>query len=115
MDLVSRLVDSGPDRVEWYPIVETVDEYDTPVHRRSDTPFRFTTQVQRSSSEDESILGQDVTDSYTFQTSRPLSDAHSGLTVNGRACDLIRPPQQQGRSARTFTTRVYFRFLDEEE
>lgn len=111
---MSRLVDHGPDRIEWLPVVETVDEYGTPVHSPSSTPIVFTAQVQRSTSEDEARLGQDVTDAYSFRTSRALEDTHSGLVVNGRACDVIRPPQQQGRSPRTFTTTVYFRYLDEE-
>lgn len=107
-----RLIDSGPDAIVWRPEVETVDEYGTPVHVPGD-PVEFTAQVQRSSSEDETVLGQEVTDAYVFNTSRALSGAHSGLSVNGRPCDVIRPPQQQGRSARTRHTRVYFRYLEE--
>lgn len=108
-----RVIDFGPDTIEWFPIVETVDEYGTPIHAPSETPVVFTAQVQRSTGEDETRLGQDVTDAYSFRTSQALSDAHSGLVVNGRPCDVIRPPQQQGRTERTFHTLVYFRYLEE--
>lgn len=108
-----RLIDFGPDTIEWFPVVTTTDKYGSPVHGPSDTPVVFTAQVQRSTSEDEARLGQDVVDAYSFRTSRALSDAHSGLVVNGRPCDVIRPPQQQGRSERTFSTVVYFRYLEE--
>lgn len=109
-----RLIDSGPDHIEWRQEVVTEDEYGSPVHRAGDVVEHFTAQVQRSTSEDETNLGQQVTDAYVFNTSRPVSGAHSGISVNGRPCDLIRPPQTQGRSERTRHTRVYFRYLDEE-
>lgn len=108
-----RLVDSGPDRIEWRQEVTVVDDYGTPTHRPGDVVEHFTAQVQRSTSEDEAQLGQDVTDAYVFNTSRPVSGAHSTLTVNGRRATLIRPPQPQGRSERTRHVRVFFRYLEE--
>lgn len=108
-----RLVDSGPDTIAWRPEVVALDEYGSPVHVPAATAEVFTTQVQRVSSEDETLLGQDVTELYCFQTSRRLHGAHSALTVNGRKATLVRPPLQQGRTRRTFTTRVWFRYLEE--
>lgn len=112
--MTTRLIDSGPDVIEWRQEVVSEDEYGTPVHVPGSVVETFTAHVQRSSSEDETNLGQQVTDSYVFNTSRPVSGAHSQIVVNGRPCDLIRPPQPQGRSARTRHVRVYFRYLDEE-
>lgn len=107
------LIDSGPDQIEWRQEIVTQDAYGTPVHAPGPDVLTFTAQVQRSTSEDAELLGQDVLDVHAFNTSQHIWGAHSGLTVNGRTAKLTRPPQAQGRSARTRHVRVYFRYVTE--
>lgn len=106
------LLDSGPDVIEWFAEVDSTDSYGTPLRKPSATPTeRFTAQVQRASGDEASELGQSTTETYTFQTSRDLSGADSGLTVNGESCEVLRPPLRQGRSPRTASTKVWFQYV----
>ena len=106
------LLDGGPDVIEWFAEVEAIDSYGTPQRAPSPTPTdRFTAQVQRASSDETAELGQSTTETYTFQTSRNLTGADSGLTVNGEPCEVLRPPLRQGRSPRTASTKVWFRYV----
>lgn len=110
---MSRLIDSGPDRVEFFPEVEAVDEYGTPVRVPSDVPVVFSAHVQRSSAEEAEALGQQAISSYRFTTSTPLPPGPwSDLRVNGRLADVLGEPQPQGRSARTRHTLVRFAYRD---
>ena len=105
------LIDHGPDRIEWFGEVETSDAYGTPVRGPSPTPTdSFFVEVQRSTSEDAALLGQDPSEVYSFRTSRDLSGAKSAVTVNGRPAEVLGPPLRQGRSSRTASTVVYLHF-----
>lgn len=108
-----RLTDNGPDTIEWWPEVEVLDEYDTPVHVPGPISLTLRAHAQRVSAEERVELGQSVEDVWSFQTSRTLRGAHSGLEVNGRPAKVVQPPQPQGRTTRTYTTKVYFAYLDE--
>lgn len=108
-----RLTDSGPDTIEWWPEVTKYDEYGTPVHVPGPTSITFRAHAQRVTAEERVELGQSLEDVWAFQTSRELRGAHSGLEVNGRPATVTQPPQPQGRTKRTFTTRIYFMYLDE--
>lgn len=106
------LLDGGPDVIEWYAEESSTDSYGTPLRKPSATPTeRFTAQVQRATGEEAAELGQSTTEVYTFQTSRDLVGADSGLTVNGEACEVLRPPMRQGRSVRTASTKVWFHYV----
>jgi len=110
---MSRLIDSGPDRVEFYPEIETTDEYGTPIRVPSDVPVEFTVHVQRSTAEEAEALGQQALSTWRFSTSRDLPPGPwAGLTVNGRPAEVVGEPQPQGRSPRTRHTLVRLRFLD---
>lgn len=116
MDRAVTLLDSGPDEIQWFAEVEVEDDYGTPVRQPSPTPTaQFTCQVQRVSSEEAAELGQSRDKVYSFQTSRAISGASSGLTVNGRPCEVIGEPLAQGRSPRTRSTKVRFRYVGPDE
>ncbi len=106
------LLDGGPDVIEWFEEIVTADGYGTPTPAPSSAATAvFTAQVQRVSSTEAADLGFDTREVYSFQTSRVLQGAKSGLTVNGRRAEVLAPPLRQGRSPRTASTRVRFRYV----
>ena len=113
---MTRLIDSGPDLVSFYPEVEVTDVYGTPHRSPSPTALVIATQVQRSTAEEAEALGQHAESLWRFSTSRDLPPgAWAGLTVNGRPAEVVGEPQRQGRSKRTAHTLVRFRFVDAPE
>lgn len=113
---MSRLIDSGPDLVRFFPEVEVTDSYGTPHRAPSTTPVVVSTHVQRSTAEEAEALGQQAVSLWRFTTSVDLpAGAWAGLTVNGRPAEVVGEPQRQGRSARTAHTLVRFRFVDAPE
>lgn len=113
---MTRLIDSGPDLVSFYPEVEATDVYGTPHRSPSPTALVIATQVQRSTAEEAEALGQQAESLWRFSTSRDLPPgAWAGLTVNGRPAEVVGEPQPQGRSRRTRHTLVRFRFVDAPE
>ncbi len=113
---MSRLIDSGPDVIEFFPEVDAEDSYGTPVRIPSSTPVRLTAQVKRSSSDEADALGQQALSTWRFTTSRDLPPGPwSALTVNGRPAQVVGEPQPQGRSPRTRHTLVRFEYRDAAE
>lgn len=113
---MTRLIDSGPDRVEFFPEVESADSYGTPHRSPSTVPVVIATHVQRSTAEEAEALGQQAVSLWQFTTSRDLPPgAWAGLTVNGRLAEVVGEPQPQGRSTRTRHTLVRLRYIDAPE
>ena len=113
---MSRLIDSGPDLVRFFPEVEVTDSYGTPHRAPAAAALVISTHVQRSTAEEADALGQQAESLWRFTTSRDLpSGAWAGLTVNGRPAEVVGEPQRQGRSERTAHTLVRLRFVDAPE
>lgn len=112
---MARLIDGGPDRVEFFPEVATVDEYGSETWGLSDTPIVLDVELQRVSSEEAEALqggGGPVRTLFRFNTSRALpASPNSVVKARGRTWEVMGEPTIQGRSARTRHTRVLMRAL----
>lgn len=109
-----KLIDDGPDRVEFYPSTGVADEYGDTVEGVSDEPIVLHVHLQRVSAEELDALGvAPVRTVMRFATSTPLpADAGAQVRARGRRWEVIGEPSEQGRSERTRHTRVVIRAIE---
>lgn len=107
------LLDGGPDRVDFYPVVTADDEYGDDVEGLAADPIELAVQLHRLSSDEVEALGE-APDRVVmrFATRRTLP-AQSGAQVQarGRRWEVVGEPTTQGRSERTRHTRVVIRAM----
>lgn len=102
-----RLIDHGPDRVLLYPEVEQRDDYGTPIRAAGTEPIELWVHLQRASTDELQVLGQESRTVKTFRTSRRLPPtAWAKVEAEGRTWQVEGEPSVQGRTARTRHTLV---------
>lgn len=95
------LLDGGPDEVQVYVEVDSVDDDNNPVKIPSDTPIPVRGQLQPSTAEESAALGQEFTTLYRFMSRTFPGGTFARVTARGRDWDVVGEPKRRGSSPAT--------------
>ena len=104
---MARLIDDGPEVVEFFPAVAGVDGYGQPVESVAAEPVVLRTMLHRVSSDEADGLDLGTRTAFRFTTGRVLvSGPGAKVYARGRRWSVVGEPMVQGRSPRTRHTTV---------
>lgn len=103
------LLDTGPDLVEVYPEVDSVDDYGNPIKVASPTPVPVYGRVQPSTSTESFELGQVEAETVRFLSRTFPAGAFAKARHDGRDWDVVGSPRRHRGSPRTAHATTYLR------